>query len=57
MHMMVHYYCINDLATTRYMITTVSVIAQRLDVAATSVRIQPQLMIERKIEQQGGKVK
>ncbi len=39
------------------MITTVSVIAQRLDVAATSVRIQPQLMIERKIDQQGGKVK
>jgi len=55
--MMVHYYCINDHATTRYMITTVSVIAQRLDVAATSVRIQPQLMIERKIDQQGGKVK
>ena len=54
--MMVHYYCINDHATTRYM-TNVSVIAQRLDVAATSVRIQPQLMIETKIDQQGGNVK
>ena len=45
MHIMVHYYCINDHATARYM-TTVSVIAQLLDVAAASVRIQPQLKSE-----------